>query len=110
VLGVKIVGAHELMMCGGVVFGVVITLVVGARAPVDEKLSLIDSITNPIKSHVHGAGSALFDGVTGDPGCCGVVCFDGCGWLRMAEFVKGGAEDSGFLSIDEEATDFGFSG
>jgi hypothetical protein len=111
VLGVKIVRAHELMMRGCVVLDVVITLVVlGARAPVDKKLSLIDAITNPIKTHFHCVGLALFDGVIGDSGGSGVVSFDWCGWLRMSEFFKCGSKDSGFLSVDEEATYFRFGG
>jgi hypothetical protein len=94
------------MMCGCVVLGVIIALVIGSGAPVDEKLSLIDAITNPVKTHFHCAGSALFDGVVGNPGGGRVVCFDRCRRLWMAELVKGCAKDSCFLSVDEEATDF----
>ena len=53
--------AHETVVTGGMVFGMVITEIVGARAPVDEKLALAYSILEPIETHVHGFGAFLFD-------------------------------------------------
>ena len=91
-------------------FCVVIAFVVGAGAPVDKELTLVDTVTNPVEAHFHGAGTFLFDGVIGDAGCGGVVSFDGGGWLRMSHLFKGGAKDRSFLSIDEEATDFRLGG
>jgi hypothetical protein len=110
VLGVKIVGAHELMICGGVVLSVITALVIRAWAPVDKKLSLIAAVANPIKTHFHCAGSALFEGVISDSGGCGVVGFDWCWRLWMTKVFKCGAKDSGFLSVDEESTNFGSGG
>ena len=37
--------------------------VVGAAAPVYDKLVMSDPVTHPIETHVDGFGSALFDGV-----------------------------------------------
>ena len=45
------------------VLGEVVSEVVAAFAPMDDVLVLGDAVFNPIKTHVHGFGSALLDGV-----------------------------------------------
>jgi hypothetical protein len=50
---VKIGGSHAAMMRCGVVFGKIIGKICGARAPVDIELALLDTILNPIETHVH---------------------------------------------------------
>jgi hypothetical protein len=47
----------------------VVCIVVGAGLPMNEELSLADTVADPIKAHVDGFGSALFDGG---------VCYAGC--------------------------------
>ena len=54
------------MMAGRVMYGEIISKVDGTFAPVNVKLTLADTIANPVKSHVDGFGAALFDGVVGD--------------------------------------------
>ena len=91
-------------------FGEVISEVVGAFAPVDEKLSLGDTVADPIKTHIHCFGSTLFDGVVADAGGAGVVRLDGSSGLRVAHVGEGGAEHGGFLTVLEERTEFSFGG
>ena len=66
--------------------GEVIGEVLSAGSPVDDKLVLFDAVANPVETHVHGAGFALFECVIGDAGCGGVVGFHWGRRLRMAEF------------------------
>ncbi len=42
----------------------------------DSELSLTCAISNPVKSHVHGFGAPLFDGVGGNSDCCSIVSHD----------------------------------
>ena len=41
----------------------VVTLVVSSFPPVDAKLSLVDTVPDPVKPHVHCFGSTLFHGI-----------------------------------------------
>ena len=54
------------MMGGGMELGVVVTHVVFSRCPINEEVFLLASISNSIKLHVCGFGSALFDGFIDD--------------------------------------------
>ena len=51
---------HVLVMVDGVMFCVVVTHVVGPWGPKNVKLFLVDSVLDPIESHVNGFGSDLF--------------------------------------------------
>ena len=42
-------------------FGEVVGEIVGTFCPINFKLALINSILNPIESHVDGLGASLFD-------------------------------------------------
>jgi hypothetical protein len=63
----------------GVMFGVVIGQIFTARAPVDAEVVLSDSAFDPVKAHVHGLGSFLFDSVVGETCGGGIVCLK---WSR----------------------------
>ena len=89
-------------------FRVVVCHVFGAFAPVDEKVSLLDAISDPIKTHIHGFGAALFDGVVADAGGTSVVGLNWSGWLRMAHVFEDGAEHCGFFAIVEQGGKFSF--
>jgi hypothetical protein len=41
-----------LMMCWGMVFGVVIAEIGGSRSPIDGVLALVDAILQPVEAHV----------------------------------------------------------
>ena len=54
------------VVAGWVVLGEVVSTVGGASLPVHAKLALADPVSDPVKSHIHGFGSLLFDGVIGN--------------------------------------------
>ena len=43
-------------------------LVLATSNPINFELIAVDPVLNPIKSHVDGFGSSLFDGVVGNTG------------------------------------------
>ena len=55
-----------LIMVGVMELGVVVTHVVFSWCPRNEEVFLLAYISNPIKPHVYGFGSALFDGFIDD--------------------------------------------
>lgn len=55
----NVAGSEEAVVGRGVMLGEIIGIVVGAFAPVDNKVALVDAIFDPIKSHVHGLGATL---------------------------------------------------
>ena len=54
------------VMFGGMVFCKIVSSVCAAFAPVNDELSLSNSVSYPIKAHVDGFGSFLFHSVVGD--------------------------------------------
>jgi hypothetical protein len=66
-------GASGTVVLIGVMFGKVVGSVGDAAAPVDHELALADAVADPLKTHVHGFGSFLFDRVVGDAGGSAVV-------------------------------------
>ena len=83
------------------VFGKIIGAVGVARLPKDVKLSLSDTIPDPIEAHVDGFRLFLFDGVIGDAASSAVVGLKRCGWLRVAKFIQGNAYGTNGLCIQE---------
>jgi len=83
------------------VFGKIIGAVGVARSPKDVKLSLSDTIPDPIEAHVDGFGPFLFDGVIGNAASSAVVGLEWCGWLRVAKFIQGNAHGTNGLCIQE---------
>ena len=59
--------------------------------PFDGELALLNSVANPVKTHIDGFGLVSFGGAIGDADGTGVVAeYDG-GWLRKSE---GGGNDT----------------
>jgi hypothetical protein len=48
--------------------GEVVAEVFSAGSPVDDELVLLDSVANPVETHVHCSGFALLEGVVCDSG------------------------------------------
>ena len=67
----------------------VVSLVGGARAPVDSELALLDAVLEPVEAHVDGLGTTLFDCAVHDALCAFVVGLDGSGGLGMAKLALG---------------------
>lgn len=105
---VQIKRSYTSMVGGCVVFGVVVSVVVGAGLPIDVVMALLDAVADPVVAHVNCTGTLLPDGVVGDADGGGVVGLYGCGGLWVAHFFKDCADDGSFFHVDEESTDFGF--
>ena len=106
---VQVRGADCLMVRCWMVLGKIIGTVSGTLSPENSELTLSYAVTYPIKSHVDCLGSFLFDRISGDA-ACGVVVSDNWGCrLWMTKFFKRDAQRTGFFSIVEEGTEFGFS-
>ena len=87
----KDVGADGAVMRWGKVFGVVIGEIDVTWCPEDVEVALTDTVTNPIKTHVHGSAAFLFDGVIGNAiGAC-IVGLNGSGWLWVSHGDEDGA-------------------
>ena len=88
-------------------FGEVVSEIVGTASPVYKELTLFDAIFDPIKTHIHGFGSALFNCIVGDSGRTGIVSLDWCGRLWVPHIVKDGSEHGCFFAIVEEGAKLG---
>ena len=64
-----------------VMLGEVISRVFGSGSPIYHELVLVNSIEEPIESHVHGLCFKLLYGFVDNATSYGIVCFDWCGWL-----------------------------
>lgn len=106
----QVSGAHGLVVFGREVFGVVVGQIFDAGFPVDTKLTLADTISHPVKTHVDGFGAALFDCVVDDTGGAGVVNLDGRGRLRPTEINESGANGHSVLGIVEAGANLRFGG
>ena len=54
------------MMGRGEMFGKIIAKIIFTRSPVDEELTLVDTIADPEKSHIHTFGLIFSDVVIDD--------------------------------------------
>ena len=97
----KVASTHGLVVRRGVMFGEVVGQIVSPAAPVNDELALVDAIADPVETHVHGFGSALFDSAVRDASSTGVVGLDWCGWLRMAHVVQRGAQHGSLFAVEE---------
>jgi hypothetical protein len=77
----------------------VVAVVVFAWFPVDSELILLRGAANPIKTHVHGLGPSLFDGVVGDTAGGRVVVFHRCGRLWVTHVDEGLTEGQTSCSL-----------
>jgi hypothetical protein len=101
-------GQHCLVMLGRVMFGVIVSNILGARGPIDMELVLLDSVLNPIKPHIHCVGSDLSYVVVGNPAGGGIVNLYGGGRLAVPHFFEGDAEADTVFTIKKEGNNFGF--
>jgi len=90
--------------------GEVVSEVVAAFAPMDDVLVLGDAVFDPIKTHVHGFGAALLDGVFDDAQCARIVSLYWRGSLRVSEFEQCDAEWRCIFFVVKKRAGLGFSG
>ena len=69
----SVVWTHGAMMCGWVMLGKIVCLVVFPRSPVNVKLTLTNSVANPVEAHVNSFRALLLDAVIGNPSSRAVV-------------------------------------
>ena len=81
--------SHAPMVCGWMMFSEVIAKVHVSWFPFYFKVLLLHLIMYPIKAHVHGFCSFLFDGSSHDFICRGIVCDNFSGLLWMAYLSQG---------------------
>jgi hypothetical protein len=74
------------MMGKWMMLGEVVSLIGFAWFPVDDELALVNLVPDPVETHVHGFGLALFDRVVGYAFSELVVGLNGCGRLWMTQF------------------------
>ena len=75
------------MIGGPEVLGEVVTEVFTSGLPLDKKLTLFDTVSNPVESHVYRLGTILLDGVIRNSDSTRVVCLYGCGRLGMTKLI-----------------------
>jgi len=88
------------------VFREVVCQVFRSFLPVDSKLPLMDTIMNPIKSHVNCFQLSLFDLIVYNAVHDCIIHLDGCCWLWVAQCFKCCMEHCAILCIIEESSNF----
>ena len=91
-----------------VMFREIICIIIASPPPINQEVTLLDAIADPVKAHVNGFGPPLLDGGIGDAcGTC-VVSLDGRCHLWVAHFFQGRAEHGCIFCVVKECTKFGF--
>ena len=80
----KVQWANSAMVGSWMMLCPVVGVVVGSGFPVDDELALLDTVFEPVESHVDGFGAFLLDCVIGDALSTSVVSLDRSWWLGMA--------------------------
>ena len=93
---------------GAVMFGEVIGSIIFSSAPVNNKLVLFYSVTDPIETHVDGFGSTLFYSVVGDSSGGAVIGLDDSWGLGVSHFDESGAKCHCFFAVVEQCAEFSF--
>jgi hypothetical protein len=99
-----------LMNVGYVVFGRIIAHVFLSGLIMKFEILLSFPIQQPEVTHSHGVGALAFDSVIDNANGSSVVNVYWCWRLWMPKLVQGKTKDFGFLGIEEEGSQFGFSG
>ena len=89
-------------------FADVVRIVTCTWRPIDHELVLLDTVPDPVETHVESFCSLLFDSIVREAHRSCVVDLDGCGRLRMAKFVKGDAQREGIAGGEEGGGNLGF--
>ncbi len=99
-----------LMYVGRVVFRGIIAQIFLPGLIVKFEVLLCFAVKKPEVSHLHCAGALAFDGIVDNVNSGSVVYVNWRLWLWVSKFGKSETEDLGFLCIEKEGTQFGFSG
>ena len=63
----------------------IIGKIISASPPMNGELALAYAVFDPVKTHIHGFGAALFHGIIDDARHTCVICLDWCGTLRVTQ-------------------------
>ncbi len=102
------VGHEGLVPLHGKRLGEEVSEIVGSLLPCNDKVTLVNAVAQPVKSHVDGLGSLGLYRVVGHAHGTFIVAKDESGWLGVAENMKNGADPFADLGIDECGTILGF--
>ena len=105
-----IIWTNMLMNVGCVVFRRIIAHVFLSGLIMKFEILLSFPVQQQEVTHFHGAGALAFDGVIDNANGSSVVNVNWCWRLWMPKLVQGKTKDFGFLGIEEEGSQFGFSG
>jgi hypothetical protein len=105
-----IIRTNKLMNAGCVVFRRIIAHVFLSELIMKFETLLSFPVQQPEVTHFHGAGALTFDSVIDNANGSSVVNVCWCWRLRMSKLIQGKTKDFGFLGIEEEGSQFGFSG
>ena len=100
--------SHELMVGRRMVLAKIVALVDRARTPKNVKLTLGDTILDPVKAHVNGLGTTLTDVVVGDANGSAVVSLHRSGRLGVTKLLETNANGLGILAVVEGSGKFSF--
>ena len=80
-------------------FGEVISQIVRTMAPMNDEIALGDEIMHPVKTHIHGFGATLLDGIIGNASSTSVVSLNESWRLGVTHLEKSLAQNGGFLAV-----------
>jgi hypothetical protein len=75
----------------------------------NEKLTLSNAVSYPMKTHIDGFGTFLLDGVRGDADSAGVIAHEYGRRLRMPEVSKDGPKTGSVLCSGKQGGIFSFT-
>jgi hypothetical protein len=107
-VGVDVYVSYPSVMRRRMVFCEIICQILKTWSPVSFKLAFFHSILDPVKAHVHGFCTLLFDCTISVSCCSGVVSFHWCGGLIVPQLLQCRSEDSSCLCIYENCSNFCF--
>ena len=106
---VVIYGSHCLVIAPGEPLGEVVCKVHISRRPHYSKLALVDSVLDPVESHIKMLASVLFYSSIHDSFSSAIVCTDGYCFLWVSKFLQRGNEWDCFLCVHTQSSAFCFS-
>ena len=96
------------MMYSGVVLGEIVWQIMLSVHTIYQKLSLPDSIYDPVKSHFDGSWTSLADAVIEKSVSCGAVHYFWGGWLGVAHIYERRLCRCDSLSVYQKGSQFCF--
>jgi hypothetical protein len=106
----QIACAHHFVMGEGMMLGKLVGEIDFTGTPMDDELTLFDSIADPVETHVNCFGSALFDCFVGNASGTGIVSLAWCCCLRMSHLLECNTEWDAVAIVVEHSAEFGLGG